>query len=261
MDCFNLDRKEARRLIRESKPKSPYQQAKENGDRFYFTGNPCKLGHVENRYVKGGKCIKCRFLIDAAVPKNVKNRYIRNHWANNRENCKKRNNEFYKNLRTKAIEYLGGKCIKCGNSDHRVLHIDHVRGGGLKELRKLGRGPLAIHRRVLKDKSNKYQLLCASCNSVKRFENKENAGIKAPSYLRLKVLELFGNCCNKCGADDIRCLQLDHLNGGGTKEFKSTGSYYVYRRALTDFSEFQLLCANCNWIKRYTDKEVGNANL
>jgi len=88
---------------------------------------------------------------------------------------------YQKELRLKVIEKFGGKCIRCGFSDWRALQIDHINGGGLKERikhRKAGGGD-GFNRRILKDTSNKYQLLCANCNWIKRFENKETRkGVK-----------------------------------------------------------------------------------
>ena len=34
-------------------------KAKELGERFYFTGKPCKHGHISKRYTDKGTCCKC----------------------------------------------------------------------------------------------------------------------------------------------------------------------------------------------------------
>lgn len=34
-------------------------QAKLLGKKFYFTGMPCKRGHISKRYATGGSCCKC----------------------------------------------------------------------------------------------------------------------------------------------------------------------------------------------------------
>lgn len=80
--------------------------------------------------------------------------------------------------------------------------------------------------------------------------------------LRLKVLEhLGGPICCKCGFLDSRALQIDHINGGGNKETKNIGgSAQLYRSILNLAPEtakkiYQILCANCNWIKRSENKE------
>ena len=72
---------------------------------------------------------------------------------------------------------------------------------------------------------------------------------------RQQILEKFGGKCNKCGFSDVRALQLDHVNGGGTKESCAIYRTGVQRRALENPSEYQLLCANCNIVKRYENNE------
>lgn len=66
----------------------------------------------------------------------------------------------------------------------------------------------------------------------------------------------------RCGFDDVRALQIDHVNGGGTKELKGggakLGAYYwnvVIKSVLNNENKYQLLCANCNWIKRVENNE------
>lgn len=76
--------------------------------------------------------------------------------------------------RLKLISFLGGKCVKCGFSDWRALQIAHVNGGGTKELKKMGKDLyFKYYKMVLDDKVGKYQLLCANCNWIKRYENNE----------------------------------------------------------------------------------------
>ena len=36
------------------------QEAIKNGEKKYFTGKPCKHGHIAERYTKDGNCIVCR---------------------------------------------------------------------------------------------------------------------------------------------------------------------------------------------------------
>lgn len=78
----------------------------------------------------------------------------------------------YRIVRKMAITKLGGKCIRCGFSDHRALQIDHVNGGGLTELRATAWRQYILA--VLADTEGKYQCLCANCNWIKRNENDEN---------------------------------------------------------------------------------------
>jgi hypothetical protein len=72
------------------------------------------------------------------------------------------------------------------------------------------------------------------------------------------IIEL-GGVCIKCGFNDWRALQVDHVNGGGVAERKALGNWQYYGRLLSFIKEspnkYQLLCANCNWIKRWENQE------
>src|SRR6056300_409537 len=39
------------------------KQAKEQGLKHYFTGKPCKHGHVRERHTSSGSCLECRRLL------------------------------------------------------------------------------------------------------------------------------------------------------------------------------------------------------
>lgn len=73
--------------------------------------------------------------------------------------------------------------------------------------------------------------------------------------LRDEVLALFENKCGKCGFSDRRALQVDHVLGNG-KQDKHRG-IPMYKKVLADTTGmYQLLCANCNWIKRHERGEL-----
>ena len=78
---------------------------------------------------------------------------------------------------------------------------------------------------------------------------------------RVEAINILGGRCKRCGFDDIRALQIDHINGGGSKEIKEIGGYKIYLKIISTKNkdkDYQVLCANCNWIKRYENKEVRN---
>ena len=83
--------------------------------------------------------------------------------------------------------------------------------------------------------------------------------------LRQKVLAAFGSRCEKCGFDDWRALQIDHVRSNGYVERKKLKTLGLYRRVLgmterERKQEYQLLCANCNVIKKYVRNEVRGRN-
>ena len=91
-----------------------------------------------------------------------------NPWAGEHVYRKRRWGE----VRAAILKKYGGVCAKCGFSDARALQVDHVEGGGSRERRK--RAPnLTYYTHVLFDTTGKFQLLCANCNTIKKFENKE----------------------------------------------------------------------------------------
>jgi len=99
---------------------------------------------------------------------------------------------------------------------------------------------------------------------VKRPKVREQKRIYDKSYrikIRSSIFEFFNNKCVNCGFNDIRALQIDHINGGGSKERKLIGAnstFYkqVFESLTNKENKYQLLCANCNWIKRHDNNEL-----
>lgn|SRR5574340_69787 len=71
--------------------------------------------------------------------------------------------------------------------------------------------------------------------------------------IRQRVLDLLGHKCARCGFSDDRALQIDHINGNGRKDRgKCRSPHKFYEKVLVVGSaEYQILCANCNTIKRH----------
>jgi formate-dependent nitrite reductase cytochrome c552 subunit len=73
---------------------------------------------------------------------------------------------------------------------------------------------------------------------------------------RKTLLKLLGGKCVRCGFDDWRALQIDHIDGGGRKhrrKFNNILGYYndIEKSIISEEGKYQLLCANCNQIKKY----------
>ena len=84
---------------------------------------------------------------------------------------------------------------------------------------------------------------------------------KRRKEIKIEIYRLLGNKCIRCGFSDVRALQIDHVHGGGNRKRKERKSDYLayYRYILKQIKlgskDYQLLCANCNWIKRWENKE------
>ena len=97
----------------------------------------------------------------------------------------------------------------------------------------------------------------------KKCSNKRVAHVKKHGYdkARISLIIKLGSICNRCGYSDIRALQIDHINGHGRQDVKSKGGHRQYIRILDRMPldelklNYQLLCANCNYIKRHENYE------
>ena len=76
---------------------------------------------------------------------------------------------------------------------------------------------------------------------------------------RNKTYNGMGGKCVNCGFNDFRALQIDHINGDGKKERHLLNRRDYYENVLKSFlkreNRYQILCCNCNWIKRVDNKE------
>lgn len=88
----------------------------------------------------------------------------------NREYMRHRPDKFknYYNNRVFSLEYLGGKCQVCGNSDHRVLQFDHI--DPTSKIAKVTTFFNRKNRTLLIEELKKCQLLCANCHAIKTYE-------------------------------------------------------------------------------------------
>lgn len=104
---------------------------------------------------------------------------------------------------------------------------------------------------------NGYDYTCKICYNKIRQSREQRS---YDSRLRLKALSVLGDRCANCGFSDVRALQIDHINGGGNLERRKLGGRHraIFRKIVNGFVDgYQVLCANCNWIKRLENGETG----
>jgi hypothetical protein len=111
----------------------------------------CKSkGGRESREFKSGYCKLCqsKMVIDSRKKKRIEQR-------------------------KEIIEAYGGKCAFCGFDDYRALVIDHVNDDGNEDRRNGLKHPNDFYRHIIINGfPDKYQVLCANCNTIKEFERK-----------------------------------------------------------------------------------------
>ena len=95
-----------------------------------------------------------------------------------------------------------------------------------------------------------------------RLKNRKNLNEKNKIYRLNKKIEVYNHYCNgdvkcqKCGETNIKCLSIDHINGGGRKHRKEICGALTNWLIKNNYPEgFQILCINCQFIKRIENKE------
>ena len=67
--------------------------------------------------------------------------------------------------------------------------------------------------------------------------------------MRLKMIEALGGQCVCCGEKSKEFLCLDHIKGGGRREYKKKARHQIWRAAMKEGlprDRYRLLCWNCN---------------
>lgn len=92
-----------------------------------------------------------------------------------------------------------------------------------------------------------------------RLENPERNKAKSLEWqvmMKGKIFEKLGWACAHCGFSDRRALCVDHINGDGYKDRKTLSKSVYYRKVIEDkLGLYQILCCNCNQIKKLVNKE------
>jgi hypothetical protein len=87
---------------------STRKEAKDTGAKYYFTGEPCKHGHIALRKTKGS-CIEC-LKIEWKHSNEKRAEYYINY--NNREEVKDKKHEWYQVNRDKVIERAATRSVE-----------------------------------------------------------------------------------------------------------------------------------------------------
>lgn len=140
-------------------------EARAKGLTTYFTGEPCKHGHIAKRRTAKSDCCECaRLYVQAWTVKNKKHKLAvaAAYREANRTKIKNWHVINRRNLKIAAISFYGGKCTCCGETELDFLTIDHVNGGG-RQHRKITQNQTYVWL-----KKNKYptgfRVLCWNCN-------------------------------------------------------------------------------------------------
>ncbi len=86
---------------------------------------------------------------------------------------------------------------------------------------------------------------------------------KCEAKIKLEVLTHYSNgklACVSCAFSDIKALSIDHIKGGGTQHTEGLNrhggaNFYRWLRYNNYPDGYQVLCMNCQFIKRADNSE------
>jgi len=199
--------------------------------------------------------------------KEKKKEYAKQYDLKNQEKLKEKRKIYKFNKRIIVYNhYCNGdaRCQRCGETNIKCLSIDHINSGGRKHRKEINNRSLPIW--LIQNCFPKgFQILCMNCQFIKRVEEKEcgGSGKRAYKYRLNQKMEVYNHYCNgdikckKCGMTDIRCLSIDHIDGGGRKHRKELKNNFLPKWIIdNNFPEgFQVLCMNCQFKKRVENNE------
>lgn len=152
-------------------------------------------------------------------------------------------------VRAKRREYYwkNRDHIRAWRKSNRITNID-------REL---------AHRKVYYENHKDDILIRNRVHKLAHPEQARRLAVAWKAKVKLEVLSHYGSgilACSQCGYSDIRALSIDHVNGGGRQHRASIKGYHIYAwlRKNSYPEGYQVLCMNCQFIKKVEGKEYGN---
>jgi hypothetical protein len=96
-------------------------------------------------------------------------------------------------------------------------------------------------------------------------QHKNQNEARARKRRKERVVEYYSrgkNCCAICGSTNFNILEVDHVNGGGSKQRKELGigaghNFYLYLHRVGYPDGYRILCTGCNALaKTLTDIQI-----
>lgn len=218
-------------------------QAQSEGLKRFYTAEPCRNGHVAERYTRGGHCMACQAVTQAlwkerlgpdgmrTTQKRYDDRYAELHASRKNDNSVRATRK-----KAAADPTWRARAAKKWNQENPVK-LREVRQRALAKLK--ATNPLAV------------KLAQAARRAAYRAKSAGAVSPQGLSAIVRRVWQRSGACCAACAATGR--LELDHiaaLKNGGTN----------------DETNFQFLCATCNrskgtldsraWLQQRTQMEI-----
>lgn len=117
------------------------------------------------------------------------------------------------------------------------------------------------HMQLYRDAKKKYRATQEGKLKIKEYDSLPATKARKNrnrNKIRDKIITMLGAKCAKCGLDDRRTLEIDHINGNGRRERLEYGNwysqlkYYLVNESIAR-QRLQVLCGNCHNIKTYEE--------
>ena len=157
-------------------------------------------------------------------------------------------------LKQKAVEFLGGKCNKCGNENMVCLEFHHLDSAEKDD--SISKMLISASWGKIEEELNKCILLCSNCHHETHYRTdglgKNNGWISKHELLQ----SISKASCESCGYCKSKACLTFHHEDAKTKKF-SIARAMTSKNGLTvdeiynEIGKCELLCRNCHRIKHF----------
>lgn len=153
----------------------------------------------------------------------------------------------------KAVEILGGKCIRCKQDNIACLCFHHKE---IEEKEDIVAVLLYGRWSNIESEIKKCDLLCQNCHRVEHAQLEEVTHKQRNKKVLLEAVQKFK--CEKCGFEsNYNALDFHHNNKGDKEHTFARLSLYfttvtdLTKKLLDELTKCKVLCANCHKIEHF----------
>lgn len=129
--------------------------------------------HIAGQCVRCGAQLNARRLMYFCRLCRAHFNYFK-HKEKNHDKLRAASVAYYRKLRRAVVALYGEQCGWCGETNPKILTLDHVNCDGAEERRKNGRGSWKLLREILQSRELRkdLQVLCWNCNMAKKDDSR-----------------------------------------------------------------------------------------